>query len=260
MPYLKTEAYQDPSPPPSVLRSLWFVVAATIVVVSVGGLSIWRLKFSRSTVKAAPVTYNEVPRLLDRVGKLILLPSDETPLIGTVTDAQALASDQPFFADARTGDVVVVYERHARALVYRPSRDILINAGPTYAGIVTAASPQAQVGLTSTPILANLNVAPPAVKAVVSPLKLDIRNGSKISGKAAQLAKILSIEKTYYDVVSVVSAARKEYEGITLVVLRDSSSAYLGMLKNELGKTQVTTTLMHGEKSSTADVVIILGN
>lgn len=71
----------------------------------------------------------EVDSLVERVSQHILLP-EETPTIATVTDAEALAAEQPFFRDAQNGDRIMIYPEAERAILYNFEEDILVNVGP----------------------------------------------------------------------------------------------------------------------------------
>ena len=62
----------------------------------------------------------QVVRLVDEVGKAILLPQDELPTVAKVADASQL-SNQPFFANARTGDDILIFEKAKKAILWRPS-------------------------------------------------------------------------------------------------------------------------------------------
>ena len=77
-------------------------------------------------------------QLVDDIGELVLLPTDEKPTVATVTDVTKLAK-QPFFAKAKNGDKVLVYNKARRAILYRPSIDkvvdmVIFNANPEQAG------------------------------------------------------------------------------------------------------------------------------
>ncbi len=67
--------------------------------------------------------------LVGRVGKLVILPTDETPTIVTVLHADKLKT-QTFFADAKDGDKVIVYNIKKRAILYRPSTNKIVNIAP----------------------------------------------------------------------------------------------------------------------------------
>lgn len=63
--------------------------------------------------------------VVNKVGKLVELPSNETPKLVIVQDADKLKS-QEFFARAKNGDRVLVYTKANRAILYRPSTNKII--------------------------------------------------------------------------------------------------------------------------------------
>lgn len=67
--------------------------------------------------------------LIEKVGKLILLPSKEQPTIATVSDKSKLAT-QPFFTNSLDGDKVLVYTNAKKAILYRPSTNKIIEVAP----------------------------------------------------------------------------------------------------------------------------------
>jgi hypothetical protein len=64
-------------------------------------------------------------QLVDKVSRLVQLPTGETPTIATVNDAAKL-KNQAFFANAKDGDKVLIYSKANRAVLYRPSADRVI--------------------------------------------------------------------------------------------------------------------------------------
>ncbi|MFA7315117.1 MAG: hypothetical protein WC025_04305 [Candidatus Magasanikbacteria bacterium] len=88
------------------------------------------LKYLKDPAAQEAVTKVENEKLINTVGKLIELPVNEEPIIGTVQDAEALARDQQFFANAKNGDRVLIYKN--TAVIYRPEINKLINMGPVY--------------------------------------------------------------------------------------------------------------------------------
>jgi hypothetical protein len=64
-------------------------------------------------------------QLVVKVGKLVELPSGETPTTATVSDASKL-KNQEFFAQAQNGDKVLIYSKSKRAVLYRPSSNKII--------------------------------------------------------------------------------------------------------------------------------------
>lgn len=78
--------------------------------------------------KGTAATQAEVDALVAQVGKLISLPSDEKPTVATVTDASKV-KDQPFFTKAQNGDKVLIYQKAQKAILYRPSGNIIVEVG-----------------------------------------------------------------------------------------------------------------------------------
>lgn len=64
-----------------------------------------------------------------RLNKLMPLPQNETPTIITVKDATQLRS-QEFYKQAQNDDLVFVYKKAQRAILYRPSSNQIINVMP----------------------------------------------------------------------------------------------------------------------------------
>jgi len=97
--------------------------------------------------KGAATVQAEVNSLVAQVGKLISLPTDETPTVATVTDASKV-KDQPFFANAKNDDKVLIYQKAAKAILFRPSENRIIEVGAVNINNQTApsASPSATPG------------------------------------------------------------------------------------------------------------------
>jgi hypothetical protein len=68
--------------------------------------------------------------MTEKVGKLLILPKGEEPVMATITDAAALIKEQPFYAGSKNGDVVLMYQKALKAIIYSPERDIIVNVGP----------------------------------------------------------------------------------------------------------------------------------
>jgi hypothetical protein len=59
----------------------------------------------------------------------MVLPADETPTIATVSDPEKL-KDQPFFANAKKGDKVLIFSNSAKAILYSPTEDKIVEVAP----------------------------------------------------------------------------------------------------------------------------------
>lgn len=129
-----------------------------LVVVVLAGVSAFLFVQNRNAaakIKALSSPQNaakaETDALTNKVGKLIELPSNETPTIATVVDASKLKS-QAFFANAQNGDKVLMYTTAKKAILYRPSSNIIVEVAPIDLGKGTAtATPEATPAPTATP-------------------------------------------------------------------------------------------------------------
>ncbi len=72
---------------------------------------------------------NEINQLVSSVSKLVVLPTDETPTIATVTDTNALKG-QPFFENAKVGDKILIYIKAQKAILFDPSEDKVVEIAP----------------------------------------------------------------------------------------------------------------------------------
>lgn len=170
------------------------------------------------------VAKDEIAKIITQVSALIVVPTDEQPLVATVLDAASLAKEQPFYADAKNGDRLVIYS--TKAILYDPTLNKLVNVGP-------------------------VSIQGDLIKKIYT---LDVRNGSTTSGKAKDLATSLTAKG--YTVSSTINAANPNYKGITLVNMKSKD---LSNLETTLGVKSIPA-LPAGEVPSTADAVVIVGN
>ncbi len=76
---------------------------------------------------------SQIKSIAASVGELMVLPTDETPTIATVSDP-TLLPHQPFFADAKVGDKVLIYTSIKKAVLYDPVLNKIINIAPVNTG------------------------------------------------------------------------------------------------------------------------------
>ena len=67
----------------------------------------------------------QVQSVVAQLSKFMILPTDETPTLATVSDPSKL-KDQPFFADAEVGDEVIIYANAQKAILWRPSEQKIV--------------------------------------------------------------------------------------------------------------------------------------
>lgn len=107
-----------------------FIPYLIIIILAVGGTAyvarqkpeILGLSKGQAQVQA------EIDKLVADVGKLIALPKDEKPTVATVTDIEKV-KDQPFFKNAKNGDKVLIYTNEKKAILYRPTENLIVEVG-----------------------------------------------------------------------------------------------------------------------------------
>lgn len=123
----------------SFWKSVAFKVILIIlgVVIGIGGTFLYIKNFGiplKDISSAVSKANNEkaVAEIIEKVGKLIVLPKDETPVMATVLDADSLIKKEPFYAGSENGDVIMMYQNALKAIIYSPKRNIIVNVGPVY--------------------------------------------------------------------------------------------------------------------------------
>jgi len=79
--------------------------------------------------KGAAAAQAEVDATVAKVGKLIDLPTDEKPNVATVSDASKV-KDQQFFRNAQNGDIVLIYTKAQKAILYDPKENKIVEVEP----------------------------------------------------------------------------------------------------------------------------------
>jgi len=78
----------------------------------------------------------EAQRIVAAVSKLMVLPTDEEPIIATVADPTKLEG-QPFFQNAQIGDKVLIFNGARKAILYSPAKNLVVDVAPLSAGTPT---------------------------------------------------------------------------------------------------------------------------
>lgn len=122
-------------------RELPKILFTILVVALVGfaGWSYWQyseLKKEKDLATnpelQAKIAQKEMQKVLTLVKKHMIVPEGEEPQLATIVDAEEVIKQQPFFEGAVDGDKVLIFVNARRAVVYSPSRDLIVNAGPVF--------------------------------------------------------------------------------------------------------------------------------
>lgn len=78
-----------------------------------------------ASTKAKKMSEKESKSLVEKVGRLIELPQDELPTVATVANKFELPPQQ-FYQKAENADVVLIFFKAQKAILYRPSLNKII--------------------------------------------------------------------------------------------------------------------------------------
>ncbi len=109
----------------TMAQAKWFYWAALVAFGAICGLLIIIVINTRSHMAGKSAEQ----QVAARVGRLVLLPTNETPALATVTDPSKLKSN-PLLASTHAGDKILIYAKWKQAIVYRPSINKIIDIGP----------------------------------------------------------------------------------------------------------------------------------
>lgn len=105
------------------------IILAILTVSGFAAAGAVTLKYIEARNNPEVIAKDKETELIDKVGKLVLLPSDETPSIATVADKEKL-KDQEFFKDAENGDQLLIYTTAQQAILYRESTNKIVRIAP----------------------------------------------------------------------------------------------------------------------------------
>lgn len=212
-----------------------------IIVVSLLGYGVVRflalqkeVQMLKSSPKAAQDAAKEdVKQLIEKIGKLIAIPKDETPTVATVNDIEKLKSS-PFFTNAKNGDRVLIYTTAKKAILYRPAENKIIDVGPISIGTPSASLASASVNIV-------------------------LLNGTTVTGLTKKYEAELKTVLSEAVIVDRDNAVNRELEKTIIVDIKKDKSAQVAELAKTLG-IQVSP-LPEGEAlPKSGDFLIIVGS
>ncbi|HMS93289.1 MAG TPA: hypothetical protein PKD28_02755 [Candidatus Saccharibacteria bacterium] len=210
---------------------LVLVIAIVIAVAGVGAATYFylqneRIKKDPSVLAEATqsAATEEAKALKEKVAKLMQLPSDENPVVATVSDKEKL-KDQAFFKDAENGDRILIFTEAKKAVIYREKDNRLINVGPI---AVTSDSAAAKVSVSILASKGADNTAATESKLSSIATSLTVTKGvatatyseTKVydaSGKHSELAAKIA-ELTGGEVVTAPPAGETAPEGAQVII------------------------------------------
>jgi hypothetical protein len=113
------------------------IVVLVVAALALGGYLLYRQKASNVVLTPSDVAnlppeeaQKKADSLEEKVRKLIQLPADDKPVVATISDVDTLKAQQQFYAAATNGDVLLIFPKSAKAVIYSPSNNVLVNVGP----------------------------------------------------------------------------------------------------------------------------------
>jgi hypothetical protein len=109
------------------------IILVAIAIILVAGVAYfgWDKYQANTNSPEAQVAKAEEQKttIINKIKQLTVLPEEE-PVLFTVNDASLLKTQQAFFKDSENGDVLLVFQKSGKALIYRESGNKIVNAGP----------------------------------------------------------------------------------------------------------------------------------
>lgn len=215
------------------LRYLVFGSAVALVVAG-SGYGLYRyvavaqeLASLKKTATKQELDDKQQKKLIETIGRLIELPTDEKPTIATVADVEKL-KNQPFFLHAQNGDILLIYPTAKKAILYRPTLNKIIEVAPI------------AIGPTTTPSI-----------------KIALRNGTSIVGITKKYETELKAKIATADVVDRDNAKKRDYEKTVIIDVAGTKQAQVAELAKALGIT--VGAMPKDEATTSADFLIIVG-
>lgn len=109
-------------------RTLLIAIAALIIILGVAFAY-----YTTSSETFSPnqqLSEEEIGTIVEAVGRHIILPEGEEPLVATIADITLLLEREPFYRGAKNGDILLLYPNAGKAILYDQEGDILVNVGP----------------------------------------------------------------------------------------------------------------------------------
>lgn len=211
------------------------LIIILLVVLLLGASGFFAYQYFRlqKQVKSDVQLSGEPKGLIAEVGRLIELPLNEEPTIATVSDVKQLQG-QPFFASARNGDKVLIYQKAKKAILYRPSTKKIIDVGPV-----------------------NVETSESAEKAVEEKVSVALYNGTKRAGLTRRAESQLKEEGAEIEVLEKENA-KLDYKETVVIDISGKQKARAGELAKIVGGK--VANFPKGEATTSAQILIILGD
>ena len=119
----------DSEKPAAKVSKILIIVGSVVLLALAAATGYFFMKYQSIKKNPGQVAQAEVDRVVKLVGQLITLPKDESPTLATIQDREKL-KDQPFFTNSKNGDIILIYTKAQKAIVFREKENKIINVGP----------------------------------------------------------------------------------------------------------------------------------
>ncbi|MFC1647316.1 LytR C-terminal domain-containing protein [Patescibacteria group bacterium] len=181
----------------------------------------------------------DIQKTVKMVSRIMLLPDGEVPTLASVADPSKL-TNQPFFTNAQVGDKVLIYNDARKAILYRPSNNLIVEVAPV--NIATNTPDMTQTSLES---------------VEQKEFKFVLRNGTDVNGLTRVYQKELESSFPKSDIVDRDNSP-DNYDNTMLIDLSGDKQTEAAEVAKILGIS--LQELPDGEvKPDKADFLIIIG-
>lgn len=111
------------------LSNAGLIVIVVLTILFLGTLGTTYYFYQKSHLVVVKDPQKELEQTIKMVSKHLVLPTNENPTMATVSDPEKL-KDQPFFANAKKGDKVLIYANSQKAILYDPEADRIVEVAP----------------------------------------------------------------------------------------------------------------------------------
>jgi len=178
----------------------------------------------------------QIAGIIERVREFVFTNANEVPTVATIQDVELLKPQNPsLYRDAENGDKLLVWTD--KVVVFSETKDRVLVVMPINANQQAASQPEATV-------------------VEKKDIKIEVRNGSSVTGAAKTLSSQLA--SNGFAVLNPNDAARRDYsETLIYSVSGKVNASFIEEIVKLTGGKLVDS--IEGEKTTAADVLIVLG-
>lgn len=234
------------------LQKFGKILFAIIFIGALGASSYYYYQYRKLTKNDQTA---EINSLVKDLGKVMDLPTDETPTLATVTDKEKLAN-QPFFRNAANDDKVLIYVKAGKAILYRPSTHKIVDVSTVNITNDQQSAPTAENAnvTTSSSATASNTSATPLTDGKPS---IALYNGAKTLGLTYKVESQISKSFAGADFTKKQPAAKTDYVKTIVVDVSGKYSVMAGDMARNLSAD--LKPLPEGETAPDSDILIIIG-